>query len=541
MRVPLGGRRVRGYVVGHAEEAKGPLKPIAGVSGDLPVFDEPLLGVLRWVSDHYVAPLSVVLEKSAPPNNPILSGPPDEQPASSRAVKASAPPLALVQRWGVGNWVAGVRNTLKSGRSSMVVVATVTEANQVSSRLETETESEVLLLTGDTPDADATRIWMLAATKPGVVLVGTPRVVLWPVARLGSIVVIEEARRAMKERQTPTIHVREVVLQRAKAHGARAVFVGPTPSVELAGADAELQVREGRVWPPVEIIDRSEEAPGGPLITERAQISIRRVLAREGRVLVFTHRRGYAAATRCVACGTLRRCPSCGSRPGPGESCERCGAALGGCVQCGGRRFEALGAGVGRVNQELSRVLGDDADDDGKVQIVTERDLPTVEAVDLAIAVDLDGLLYAPHFRAAEEALRVMVRVAGRLRQSGSRLMIQTTSPEHPVSLALTKGDPVDFLRHEMETRREAGYPPVGDLVVLEIRGDEIDPSSVDEELRALSGEMMIMGPAVRDEGARWLVQGDNLQPLLKDLRNLIQQWRDRGMVVRVDVDPIDL
>jgi hypothetical protein len=45
VRVPLGGRRVRGWVVGTGEPSKPGLRPILSVSGDVPAFDRALL---RW-------------------------------------------------------------------------------------------------------------------------------------------------------------------------------------------------------------------------------------------------------------------------------------------------------------------------------------------------------------------------------------------------------------------------------------------------------------------------------------------------------------
>ena len=70
LRVPLGGRKVRGYVIGLDPDREGNLKEILGVSGEEPVFDAHLLQALRWAANHYVGPMSVLLDKSAPPPSP---------------------------------------------------------------------------------------------------------------------------------------------------------------------------------------------------------------------------------------------------------------------------------------------------------------------------------------------------------------------------------------------------------------------------------------------------------------------------------------
>jgi hypothetical protein len=49
VRIPLGGRRVRGYVVAMGEAPRPGLRPLLSRSGDLPVFDRGLLEVMRWL------------------------------------------------------------------------------------------------------------------------------------------------------------------------------------------------------------------------------------------------------------------------------------------------------------------------------------------------------------------------------------------------------------------------------------------------------------------------------------------------------------
>ncbi|MGZ8756308.1 MAG: primosomal protein N' family DNA-binding protein, partial [Acidimicrobiia bacterium] len=70
VRVPLGGRKVRGFVTDVREGSPAGLKELRGVSGEIPVFDERLLETLRWAAHHYISPLAAILAKSAPPNLP---------------------------------------------------------------------------------------------------------------------------------------------------------------------------------------------------------------------------------------------------------------------------------------------------------------------------------------------------------------------------------------------------------------------------------------------------------------------------------------
>jgi hypothetical protein len=56
-----------------------------------------------------------------------------------------------------------------------------------------------------------------------------------------------------------------------------------------------------------------------------------------------------------------------------------------------------------------------------------------------------------------------------------------------------------------------------------------------------VAGRADVHGPSERGGRARWLLQGRDLQGPRLMLRRLVQDWRDAGMRVRVDADPIDL
>jgi primosomal protein N' (replication factor Y) len=216
---------------------------------------------------------------------------------------------------------------------------------------------------------------------------------------------------------------------------------------------------------------------------------------------------------------------------------------LGPCLNCGHDRFVPLGAGVGRIVEELRHALDDkvgQAPASVPIQVGSEADLAPLPRLDLAVAVDPDGLILGTHFRAPEEALRVLARLAGKVEGRGARCLLQTSLPEHPVFLALKRGDPVPFLETEREVRARFGFPPSGELVIVEARGSLPDASDV--WLKDAAAGATVLGPAPRaNGGVRWLIQGIDLSKVRNQLRPLVQRWRDAGVAVRVDVDPIEL
>jgi primosomal protein N' len=174
------------------------------------------------------------------------------------------------------------------------------------------------------------------------------------------------------------------------------------------------------------------------------------------------------------------------------------------------------------------------------VTVGTERDLVNVGSIQLGVALDADGLILAPHYRAEEDAFRLLARLASRVeRGRGNRCLVQTSHPRHRVIEALRSGHPTDFLVATLEMRKREGFPPAAELVAV---GVKRAADNADQELRTAAGDRSeVLGPAEDRDAMRWLIQGADLRPVRVRMRSLVQSWRDGGATVRVDADPIDL
>lgn len=537
VRVPLGRRVVRGWVIDVRDEDPTDLKAIKTVSSGVPIFHSELLATLKWASAYYVAPVAAMLPRSGPPNLPhgSLAG-----RHSSRGSGRARSSYVLTNR--PSDAVDLIEEAVGEQGSGMVILPTAAEVGRFARMLRGRIGERAVEVPPTAEARDATAAWQRVCLTPGQVAIGTHRIAFWPVAELGVAMLVEEGRRAMKDRQTPTVHAREVIHRRALIERFDVLYTGGMPSARIVAAGVEVRRESGRAWPPVEIVDRNEDPPGTGLIGNHTRRAIAGTLDRGGRVFVFSHRHGYAPAFRCVRCKTVRVCPSCGARPEPGVSCTRCGNPLQGCERCGGERFEPLGAGVGRVSEVLRRLYGDSvgpAGGEASIWVGTERDIPALADIALGVMVDMDGLMLGSAYNSGEEALRVVARLArvipfGR----GRHLLVQTSIPNHPVLQAVRSGDPLPYLEEEIRRRKQFVLPPTGDVIVVEVSGGARDPRVL---LAQLEGDATIFGPAERQGTLRWLIQGRDLARAKRTLREIVGSLRDGGSTVRVDVDPLDL
>jgi primosomal protein N' len=546
VRVKVSGRRLKGFVTAVFEaDPDRKLLTIEGISGDIASFDESMLSTLRWAATHYVTPLSVLLKRTIPPNVP-------RRVACDRAEPngEASPSEAVVKlQYHVGSPPYGasiaelIKNVAASERNIAVIGPSVHEIREIAHHLTGAYGDRVVTATSSLSGSDVTAAWTRMATWRATILVGTREIMLWPFGDIGLVVIVEDGRRVMRSPGTPTLSVRDVLEKRSGAESFPIEFVGPVPTLETIAMGATVLGASQRQWPMIEVVDRGDEPPGGAMLTERVKAAIKGAVASGSPVFVLVGSRGYAPAFRCVACGEIRRCSTCSSAASRDDSCRRCGASLGGCDNCGGDRFQPLGAGIGRIVDDISGLVGADAvgrpDDKRLVTVGTERDLIGVHDMGLAVAVDIDGFTMAPHYRAAEDGLRLLVRLAQTVqRGAGSRCVIQTAEVEQPVLETLVRGRAQDFLLTELGLRRRFGFPPTGSLIAIETdRVVDVGTLLVD----SVSPHATVLGPAQVGDRLRWLIQGDDLDSARLALRPVLNTLRAKGARVRVDVDPIDL
>jgi primosomal protein N' (replication factor Y) len=149
--------------------------------------------------------------------------------------------------------------------------------------------------------------------------------------------------------------------------------------------------------------------------------------------------------------------------------------------------------------------------DDARVLIGTEAVLHRVPAAGLVAFLDLDQELLAPRYRAAEEALALLV-LASRMvggRDRDGRVLVQTRRPDHEVVRAATLGDPGPLADLEAMRRRLLGFPPAA--TIASVGGEAA------EEFVARLGHPLgveVLGP----EDDRWLLRAEERSVLLDAL-----------------------
>jgi primosomal protein N' (replication factor Y) len=468
VRVPLHGRRVRGWVVAddvETESTTGLLDVLAVVSAGPP---PDVVALTEWIAWRWAGPRVAVLRSASPPN---LAPPQPELAWRTGVVRPSLTQVRLVRTPPLSDRRALVAGMCSADGSTIVCVADAGRARSLAAYVEREGR-RVALLHSSEHDAQRTAAWARAAAGECVV-VGGRIAALAPVPDLRAAVVVDDADEALQEERAPTWHARDVLRERAaRAHAAFTVC-SPAPTTEAviaAGTAVEEPAAdvERAGWPRAEVVDRREEPPGAGLLTDPLTAALRNA---NGFAVCVLNRRGRFRLLVCAACQHLIRVTATESRPIV-------------CPECGAAKLRVLRSGVARVGEEIAALLP------GKRVVDVDADTAAVPDADIAIGteavlhrsdvrrrrpvlvayLDLDQELLAPRYRAATQAHWLVTRgaqlLAGRPRHE-TLLLLQTRVADHVVVEALVAAQPDLVVASEVEYRRALGYPPFGALAEL--------------------------------------------------------------------------
>lgn len=565
VRVPLGGRRVGGWVVGFSDA--GPegvtLRPIAKVRG---VGPEPeVVDLAGWAAWRWAGKAAWFLKTAsagkAVPHMPATGGRPpivadrlDRMVGTGRLPAAlarrddmpSAParpdrmPVLLPDRPGVHilrlapatDPTAVVAAAAQRG-PTLVVVPTASRAAILAGRLRRAGGAVALL-----PDD-----WAAARAGRAAVIIGTRSAAWGPCPGLAAAVVLDAHDEGLTSEGAPTWNALTVLAERARRQDVPLYAVTPCPTLDLlALGELHLGDRGTEVsgWAVTEVVDRRDDDPRLGLWSERL-VALVRAASPERRVACILNRTGRIRLLSCTACTELARCEICASAvtsPEPGLlHCPRCGhdrPAV--CAACGSTRLKARRVGTARAREELEALAGRAVAEvnasttdlpDRDVLIGTEALLNRLDpssGVAAVAFVDFDQELLAPRVRSAEEALSLLARASRLVRGRVGRVVIQTRVPEHPVVAAAVRADPALAEDGQAELRRALQLPPYGALAL--VHGD-----AAADWVASLSG-VQVLGP---DPSGRWMVKAADHAALCDALAAVP---RPATGTLRVAVDP---
>jgi primosomal protein N' (replication factor Y) len=408
-------------------------------------------------------------------------------------------------------YLAAAEQALAEDLRVLLLVPEISLTPQLVERVRARLRAPIAILQSQLTELERAQQWWRIRRGEAHVVLGSRSAVFAPIPRLGLICLDEEGSAAYKQDRTPRYETGWVARRLAAVSGARLVAGSATPSVaayhdaqhgELALARLTRRVRGHDA--DVELVDMRDELAAGnrqPLSKRLLEV-VNHTLENEEQVILYLNRRGMSTFVMCRDCGRSVQCLGCSvslvqHAEIDGLVCHYCGYARAmpsTCDHCGSRNIRGMGMGTQRLETMVkkiwprARVLRLDSDvargPDSYFEIweaFRERradilvgtqlvarglDLPAVTCVGV---VDADLPLHFPDYRSAENTFSLIVQVAGRAGRDGrpSKVVVQTSNPEHYSLRCAAAGDYEGFYAAELPSRKAFTFPPFADLAVL--------------------------------------------------------------------------
>ncbi len=527
VRIPLHGRRVGGWIeaVGVEPPEGVRLAPLAKISGAGPSGE--MIDLCRWAAWRWSGRLATFLGLASPDRVVGRVASRWRRDPGAAALPPDRPPRVIRRIAPATSTDAIVLDACTLG-DTLVVCPSVGQAAALARRLRA----------AGIPTALHPDDWARAAAG-GVTVVGARSAAFAPMPRLAAAVVLDEHDEALQSEGSPTWHAREVVLERARRARVPVTMTSPVPSLESMARSPLVvpdRAEERAGWAPLVVVDRRDDDVGRSGLYSP---SIVPHLRSDAPVVCVLNRVGRAQLLACRVCRSLLRCEQC---DGPMAQhvegvlrCRRCETDRPVvCQACGGTTVALLRQGVTRAREELEALVGEPVSEIGehrpatRVSIGTEAALHRVRTAGVVVFLEFDQELFAPRYRAAEQALGLLARAS---RVVGGRLgtvVVQTRAPEHEVIRAALHADPSIVADADAVRRRLTRFPPA---VTMAVVGGQAAPGFMQAFGAPLGVDVMARGD---DE---WILVADDRKVLLDALA---ATPRPPGRL-RLQIDPMRL
>jgi primosomal protein N' (replication factor Y) (superfamily II helicase) len=499
-----------------------------------------------------------------------------------------------------------IKQALDSGTQVLYLLPEIALTTQIVQRLKKVFGNSIGIYHSKFSDNERVEVWNGILSGTIKFVVGVRSSVFLPFDNLGLVIVDEEHEQTYKQQEpAPRYHARDAAIVLSQLHSAKTLLGSATPSVESyynakvgRYGYVMLSKRFGEAsLPGIYIADLGQERKQKTIKGEFSSLllrSIQEALAKDEQVIIFQNRRGYSPVLTCEDCGWVPQCVNCAvsltyHQYRHSLVCHYCGYRENlpsTCASCSSTRLKSVGYGTEKLEEELIMHFPDvniqrmdldttrskngyetiiEAFEKGETKILVGTQMVTkgldFGKVSLVGIFNADRMIHFPDFRSYERAYQLITQVSGRAgrRDKPGKVIIQTSSPSHPVLMDILKNTPERFYEKELLDRQQNGYPPFARLIEITIKhmDKKVSVSSAAVLSNVLRSELpgiRILGPAepsigkIRNQFLMTVLlkipRGKADLPEIKSkinstIQGLIREKEHRTSRFIVDVDPV--
>jgi primosomal protein N' (replication factor Y) len=395
-----------------------------------------------------------------------------------------------------------IAEKLQAKQQALVLVPEISLTPQTLARFQQRFAAPIVVMHSNLTEKQRAQAWLQAQTGEAAIIIGTRSAIFTPLKNPGIIILDEEHDLSFKQQSGFRYSARDLAILRGQLENIPVLLGSATPSLEsLYNVKRkrfqllELPERAGTAThPSFHVIDIRNQYLEDGISTTLLQ-RMQQHLQREGQVLIFLNRRGFAPTWLCHHCGWIAKCKRCDAHLTLHEKprrlfCHHCEAQQTvptKCESCHSNNLLALGLGTERLEKtlqkhfpdtnlvridrdstrrkgSLQKMLDDIQSGHSKILIGTQmltkgHHFPDVTLVAI---VDIDSGLFSGDFRASERLGQLITQVAGRAgrAEKPGEVFLQTHHPEHPLLMQLIQHGYANFAETLLQEREQTHLPP---------------------------------------------------------------------------------
>ena len=395
-----------------------------------------------------------------------------------------------------------IRNMIKEGKSSIVLVPEISLTPQIVSRFKNVFGDSVAVFHSSLSEGEKYDEYRRIMKGEVSIVVGARSAIFTPLKKLGLIIIDECQSTTYKQENTPKYDTMDIAYKRGEYNKSKVVLGSATPSLEqFARAKKgvlhliELKNRISGKFPKIEIVDMNVEAKKhNYIISSKLDLEINASLSRGEQVILLLNRRGFSTFLSCTNCGYVYKCPNCDisliyHKSSNSYSCHYCGYRVlksSTCPSCHEDAIKDLGLGTEKLSEYIekkynTKVLRMDADttstknahqkiisefSSGKYNVLVGTQMISkglnFENASLVGIINSDATLAMPDFRSSERTYELLSQTSGRVGRFNlpGKVIIQTYNPNNYVYQSVIENDFDKFFNREMVIRKKLFYPP---------------------------------------------------------------------------------
>jgi len=454
-------------------------------------------------------------------------------------------------------YISLIKQALEGGSQVLYLLPEIALTTQIVHRLKKVFGSSMGVYHSKFSDNERVEVWNGVLHGKFRFVVGVRSSIFLPFDNLGLIIVDEEHDPSYKQQEpAPRYHARDVAIMMGQMHHAKVLLGSATPSLETYYQAQQskygfvrLNTRFGEAQlPAVQLADMGQERKQKTIKGEFSGMLLKKIdeaLSRKEQVIIFQNRRGYSPMVNCEDCGWVPTCVNCAvsltyHQFRSALVCHYCGykeALPTQCPVCTSTRLKTVGYGTEKLEEELTLhfpnaiVQRMDLDttrskagyeniieqfERGETNILVGTQMVTkgldFDHVSLVGIFNADRMIHFPDFRSYERAYQLITQVSGRAgrKSKPGTVVIQTSSPDHPLLITILKTNIEEFYQSQIKDRQQHDYPPFTRLI-------EITVKHTDKKLCRTSADLLTRLLQTHLQGVRILGPAE---PMISKIRN---------------------